>query len=210
MAENTRLGWILSGTCTNPNTTVSARCNTALSSIDQRLDEELPRFWEIEEIPAARHLSKEDELCDRLFLEGLRRGEDGRWIVRLPFKVDPASPNFLGESRRMVENRLMQVERRLSRNESSYDQYRKVLNEYIELRHMREATAAERADPRAYYLPHHAVIREDKTTTKVLVVFDASCKTTNGKSLNDRLHVGPTIQDDLFSLLIKWRKGKIV
>lgn len=74
---------------------------------------------------------------------------------------------------------------------------------------MREATAAERADTRAYYLPHHAVIREDKTTTKVRVVFDASCKTTNGKSLNDQLHLGPTIQDDLFSLLIKWRKGEI-
>lgn len=85
----------------------------------------------------------------------------------------------------------------------TYEQYRKVLNKYIELDHIREAAAAERVDPQAYYLPPHAVIREDKTTSKVRVVFDASCKTTNGKSLNDRLYVGPTIQDVVFSLLIK-------
>ena len=38
-----------------------------------------------------------------------------------------------------------------------------------------------------YYMPHSAVIRADKVTTKVRIVFDASCK-DNGVSLNDTLH----------------------
>lgn len=53
------------------------------------------------------------------------------------------------------------------------------------------------------FLPHHLVVKESSSTTKVRTVFDASAKTTNGRSLNDILYVGPTIQPDLFDLLIK-------
>ncbi|XP_018343099.1 PREDICTED: uncharacterized protein LOC108749082 [Trachymyrmex septentrionalis] len=37
----------------------------------------------------------------------------------------------------------------------------------------------------AYYIPHHAVIKEDSETTKLKVVFNASCKTTSGQSINE-------------------------
>lgn len=42
------------------------------------------------------------------------------------------------------------------------------------------------------------------------VVFGGSAKTTTGISLNDALLVGPTIQADLFSLLIRFRQHPIV
>lgn len=44
------------------------------------------------------------------------------------------------------------------------------------------------------YLPHHAVMNEEKSTTKLRVVFDASSRTTSGKSLNDILMVEPIVQ----------------
>jgi hypothetical protein len=43
------------------------------------------------------------------------------------------------------------------------------------------------------YIPHHAVIRESSSTTKLRVVFNASCKTRNGTSINDHLLVGPKL-----------------
>ncbi|XP_018393398.1 PREDICTED: uncharacterized protein LOC108772376 [Cyphomyrmex costatus] len=58
---------------------------------------------------------------------------------------------------------------------------------------------------KGYYMPHHAVIKDASNTTKVRVVFDASAKTNIGKSLNDLLMVGPTIQNKLVSHLLRFR-----
>jgi hypothetical protein len=60
-------------------------------------------------------------------------------------------------------------------------------------------------DKSSIYLPHHAVLKESSTTTRLRVVFDASAKTTNNRSLNDNLMCGPTIQRDLFSIVVEFR-----
>ena len=41
-----------------------------------------------------------------------------------------------------------------------------------------------------HYLPHHPVVREDKSMTKLRIVYDASARTC-GPSLNDCLYTGP-------------------
>ena len=56
-----------------------------------------------------------------------------------------------------------------------------------------------------FYLPHHCVFKEESTTIKLRVVFDGSAKTSNGISLNDSLMVGPFVQNDLFTILIRFR-----
>ena len=60
-------------------------------------------------------------------------------------------------------------------------------------------------DSKSFYLPHHCVFKDDSTTTKLRVVFDGSAKTSTGKSLNDTLMVGPTVQDDLYSIIMRFR-----
>lgn len=62
----------------------------------------------------------------------------------------------------------------------------------------------------SFYLPHHSVLKPESRSTKVRVVFNASKKTTSGLSLNDILHVGPTLQLDLMTLILKWRLYKYV
>lgn len=61
-----------------------------------------------------------------------------------------------------------------------------------------------------YYLPHHAVVKETSQTIKVRVVFDASAKTTNGKSLNDILAQGAAIQSELFDVVLRFRYHMLV
>ncbi len=60
-----------------------------------------------------------------------------------------------------------------------------------------------------YYIPMQAVLRPTSTTTKMRVVFNASAKTSSGKSLNDILHKGPSIQPELFDALVRFRSYSI-
>lgn len=62
----------------------------------------------------------------------------------------------------------------------------------------------------SYYIPHHSVLRDSSLTTKLRVVFDASCATTTGKSLNDILLNGPSIQDELICIITRFRTQKYV
>lgn len=60
------------------------------------------------------------------------------------------------------------------------------------------------------YIPHHSVLREHSSTSHLRVVFNASHPTSNGKSLNDHLHIGPKLQTDLPSVIIRWRQFRYV
>ncbi|GBM42553.1 hypothetical protein AVEN_140270-1 [Araneus ventricosus] len=58
-------------------------------------------------------------------------------------------------------------------------------------------------------MPHHAVIREQKETTKVRICFDASSKSKGQVSLNDLLYRGPNLNPELLRIVLKFRIGKI-
>ncbi|XP_065075161.1 uncharacterized protein LOC135698941 [Ochlerotatus camptorhynchus] len=57
---------------------------------------------------------------------------------------------------------------------------------------------------KCFYLPHHAVVKAESTTTKLRVGFDASCASSTGVSLNDRLLAGPNVNQDLFSVFLRF------
>ncbi|XP_049315846.1 uncharacterized protein LOC125779249 [Bactrocera dorsalis] len=61
-----------------------------------------------------------------------------------------------------------------------------------------------------YYLPHHGVLRPDSVSTKLRVVFDGSCVTSSGKSLNDFLHIGAKIQLDITDVLLYVRQHQYI
>ena len=54
-------------------------------------------------------------------------------------------------------------------------------------------------------LPHFPVIRPDRATTKVRIVFDASA-IYQGRSLNTETLTGPKLQSNIFDILVRFRK----
>ncbi|XP_033360794.1 uncharacterized protein LOC117239402 [Bombus vosnesenskii] len=113
----------------------------------------------------------------------------------------------LGDTYGLALKRFPSLERSLHQKPTYRAQYQEFLGEYKQLGHMSEIPNYPRD---GCYLPRHPVIRADSVTTKVRVVFDASARPSSGKSLNDLLMIAPTIPDDLFTLIIRFRTYKYV
>ncbi|XP_072766647.1 uncharacterized protein [Anoplolepis gracilipes] len=75
------------------------------------------------------------------------------------------------------------------------------------MREIKTNNAAWNSKPQ-YYMPHHCVTKDSSRTTKLRVAFNASNRGNNGISLNDALMVGLVLQQDLFSILVRFRKFK--
>ncbi|XP_033225985.1 uncharacterized protein LOC117178670 [Belonocnema kinseyi] len=61
-----------------------------------------------------------------------------------------------------------------------------------------------------YFLPHHCVIKETSSSTKLRPAFNASQGTDLGISLNEVLHSGPKLQTELLDVILRWRCYPIV
>ncbi|XP_070854972.1 uncharacterized protein [Drosophila suzukii] len=59
-----------------------------------------------------------------------------------------------------------------------------------------------------YFIPYQCVLRPQSTSSKLRVVFDASSRTSTQVALNDILFVGPTVQEELYSVLLRFRLHK--
>ena len=96
------------------------------------------------------------------------------------------------------------MERRLQSKPSLLEAYVNFMEEFLKLNHMEPIPVEERDMPRQYYMPHHAVYKNDGSG-KVRVVFNASQKTRSGLSLNDCLFTGPKLQADIAAIITRWR-----
>ncbi|GFT33531.1 DUF1758 domain-containing protein [Trichonephila clavipes] len=110
-----------------------------------------------------------------------------------------------------AKRRFFSLEKRLQANPELRDRYVKFMQDYEHLGHMQLVPNSELSKPssKCFYLPHFGVVREQSETTKLRVVFDASAKTDSNLSLNDILHTGPKLQNELFNILLKFRCHRI-
>jgi len=129
--------------------------------------------------------------------------ENGRYSVRLLWKSDERPADNRHQAIAAAEAQL----KKLSRNPEAREAYDAVLlQEYIEL-----GAVEEEPNPQepGYYMPHHAVIKAESTTTKTRVVFNGSAAPRGEKSLNDVLDPGPSLLPDLAGLLMRFREQPV-
>ncbi|CAB4009494.1 Hypothetical predicted protein, partial [Paramuricea clavata] len=105
-------------------------------------------------------------------------------------------------------SRLDSTERKLKRDEIVSREYQHTIESYMEKGYLRKVGKDEVIPPEVWYLLHFPIIRMDKTTTKVRIVFDCSVK-TDGLSLNDVINSGPKLQKELFDVLLRFRRHPV-
>ncbi|XP_062538696.1 uncharacterized protein LOC134206972 [Armigeres subalbatus] len=202
--QETQFGWVLSGS-------IPEEQPAALRSFCARAEEDIEglvkRFWEIETYcdPVLRNQTNEEE-CLNHFQDTHERTSEGRYVVQLPFNE---LKHQLGNSRKMAEKRFLALERRLDRAPALKEQYMAFLREYELLGHMELSDDVnDESQLEGYYLPHHYVLKPSSTTTRLRVVFDGSAESSTGVSINHTQLTGPTVQNDLISIVSNFRVYK--
>ncbi|XP_036340110.1 uncharacterized protein LOC118749413 [Rhagoletis pomonella] len=230
--QKTQLGWIVAGAITlsppssYPTSLLSLPalpCSTSLlvsspslelSNVtiqpQPALESLLEKFWKLEDDyhPETTRRKADERECENYFTQTtMRCPVTNKFIVRLPFSSNPSK---LGHSFDIARRRFLAVEKRMLINDPVGAEYKKFIHEYIDLNHMIEITPTNSSASIGTYIPHHCVTKEDSSTTKLRVVFDASCRTSNGIALNQILRVGPTLQDTIFTVLLRFRTHRYV
>lgn len=204
-ASNTNTKNNTASSLRNINTATFFTCSGGLEMRDRfddlQLDKTLNKFWEMEEMPSKGFISPEESQCEEIYSSTVSRDSTGRYCTALPFCRDPSE---LGDSRSVAVRRLLSLEHKLQ-DPQLRTCYNEVIQDYIDNDYLSEVPPNSDEYSQGYFIPHHAVVRQDKETTKVRIVLDASAKCHNGISLNDILHTGPNLQSDIFVLLINFR-----
>ena len=202
VAQNSRLGWILSGSIpdSKPNHSVVSH-QLFCTSVEEN-------FWSLETIGICENERENvaaDPVLDQFKERITKSGE--RYSVSLPWKGNMADQ--LLSNKKGALKRLENLEVRFKKDTQLREQYYSIFAEMENHGIIEEVTAEVSHSGPTYYMPHHPVVKESSTTTKVRPVFDASAKGYNGISLNDCMEAGPNFLPDLPALLIRFRRWKI-
>ena len=212
VALATKLGYVLSG----PTMIVSNRDNgntvnltathvlkVEASVVGQdELASELGKFWDYESLGIR---DKGSSLYDKFVSEV--EFTEGRYQVQLPFKEDH---ELLPDNFALCRSRLVSLLKRLKLKPEMLKHYDDVIQD------QQQQGIVEPVDQgvnngvgKVHYIPHHEVIRADKDTTKLRIVYDASARSgKNTSSLNDCLYAGPPLSPLIYDILLRFRAHK--
>ena len=124
-----------------------------------------------------------------------------RYSVGLPWKVvhKPLPSNYANSFARLKSN-----VNRLRKIPDILEKYNDVISQQVKDGIVEQVSELESAS-QIHYLPHKAVIRGNAETTKLRIVYDASCRDKTEVSLNDCLHIGPALTPLIFDVLLRFR-----
>ena len=205
VAVKTTLGWVLSGPLTgmtlNSIENINVNFLPSFPSKSGKIEETVQKLWDLETIGIRPENEVHEHVIDNIIFTGKR------YSVGLPWK---AGHKALPTNYENSLIRLKSLGKKLRKDPPTLAKYNDIINEQAESGVIEQVTELEPAEE-TFYLPHMAVVRAEAETTKVRIVYDASCKDRKTRtSLNDCLHIGPTLTPLIFNILLRFRENKVV
>ena len=207
----TKAGWVLSGPITvdaNHKTFSTSHLTHSMKITAQPADTDnlqtlVENFWDLESFGISE---TEKSPWGESFEEKITRNADNRYEIELPFKNNHP---ILPDNYEMSKNRLLRLREKLLKDPENCQAYVDVLEGHRSMG-IFENAPNECNVGETHYLPHHGVIKEESSTTKLRVVFDASAKSKkNAPSLNDCLMKGSNYTPLLYDILLRFRTKAI-
>ncbi len=160
----------------------------------------LRRLWELDSLGMIDHPTRQRLTADeQVAIDQVQTAlsfKNRRYEIGVPWKQDEP----------LALSRLKNLKKSLQRKDPKIKEaYRKIIEDYSVKGYVRKTT---QKDENQWFLPHFPVVREDKSTTKVRVVFDAAAK-YEGKCLNDAILPGPKLQLEIVDVLLRFRRAPV-
>ena len=205
-AIHTRVGWVLSG----PADQQEGTANLIVASMhtlkvdaypEPTLDDCLRQSWELESLG----ITKDETSVYEKFVQQIRFN-GWRYEVNLPWKEQHLPlPDHLN----LCRKRLASLLKRLRQTPQLLDEYNAIIQDQLDKGIVEVVIQPVPAvsDP-THYLPQHGVVPQDKATSKLRIVYDASARST-GPSLNDCLYTGPKFGQSILDILLRFRLQRV-
>ncbi|GFY45804.1 integrase catalytic domain-containing protein [Trichonephila inaurata madagascariensis] len=206
MATNSIFGEILQGRINNEGNVKEVQVN-CLSTIDQKMDyDQINKFWELENMGINKQESSNSDLQILEKIEENTTYTNGRYETKLLWKDDKIQ---LSNNYEVAKRQLFNLNDKFKRDKGLYLNYKEIIQQQLKDGIVEFTDCEPNKTCPGYFMPHHAVIREEKETTKVRICFDASSKFRDQLSLNDLLYCGPNLNPELLRIILKFRIEKI-
>ncbi|GBN17821.1 hypothetical protein AVEN_54267-1 [Araneus ventricosus] len=127
--------------------------------------------------------------------------KNGRYETKLFWDKNPSK---LHNNFEIAKRRFEKLCMRMKENNWLYNEYTTIVADQLNLNIVEEWSSNNEGN--SFHMPHSAVVRTDKETTKVRMVFDASPKGKGHKSLNDCLAPGPPLNPKILDVLLRFRE----
>jgi len=201
-AEETVFGWALGGPVP---VSKSSHSNFSLFQHDLNVQD----MWSLDLLGIrdpieVKTKSQEEEEAKKHFHANVSRTEDGRYRVGLPWISEKPD---LPSNKVIAEKRLESTTRKLQLKEA-VEIYDGIFRGWEE-EGIVEVVSNDKSEIGHHYLPHHPVFKPESKTTPVRPVFDASCRSMRGPSLNDCLYKGPNLIELIPAVLHRFRERSI-
>ena len=158
------------------------------------LSEKIERFWDLDAVGIVEiESSVYENFLDDISIH------DNRYKVCLPFKEDHP---MIEDNHELCKKRLSQLKKQLDNKPELKKEYNNII-ESQKILHIIKRVESSGEVGEVTYLPHHAVVKENLSTTKGRVDCDANAK-NKGPSLNESLYKGPCLNPLLFDILLRF------
>ena len=210
VARQTPLGWVCFGPTSKSYSLVNTHAHMTRTYRTGQVNVNdtnnlLRKSWELDAIGirdnSIRAMTK-DETKAMETAQSTQVLKDGRYEIGIPWKE--GEPEFKNNFE-MALSSLCNLETSLLKKPEIASAYCEIIKDYVDKEYVRKVPMK---DEEQWFLPHFAMVNNQKASTKVRIVFDTAAK-LEGKSLNDAIHSGPKLQRELVDVLTRFRRAPV-
>ncbi|GMT36667.1 hypothetical protein PFISCL1PPCAC_27964, partial [Pristionchus fissidentatus] len=193
------------------NTIQNTNVSASTTLVDPSLEDSIRHFLAVDSASRVYETTEKearkakDAMVQQHFDETVVK-VDNEYYVQ--YSVKPEAATMIPDNFELAISRLASNVKSLQKTKGHIEFYDSIIGDQLKAGQIEIVNPNEPVLGITHYLAHQSVLRPDKPTTPLRIVYDASAHIKNKPSLNDLIHPGPSDLEQIPALLIRARSRK--